>query len=239
MHRIYSGKAVVQESPRKGRWDALNQCLETNKYSKDRANGEVSTSYSSVKYNQVKGVFGPLIHDYTQGVKALPAAKFEYLNELLAMTSTILGDIEDGNEAQRLHLIFPILLVVCTQFDGDLRQVRIKVEEKLTGKNVKANGRFEFMVQRGDKRVCIVEAKNEDMGQGRAQCLIGCEVASDLDDLRIVYGIVTTFESWTFWRSSDDKIERDHMTLSFEKGVVGADSLKKIAGKIYAMLSDD
>ncbi len=152
------------------------------------------------------------------------------------MTSTTLGNIDNGNEAHRLHLIFPILLVVCTQFDG---QVRIIVEEELTGKNVKANGRFEFMLQRGNKRVCIVEAKKEDMDQGRAQCLIGCEVASDVDDLRIVYGIVTTFELWTFLKSSDDKIERDRTALLVQEGVVNPASLMEIAGKIYAMLSDN
>jgi hypothetical protein len=229
----------VQESPpspRQERWDALNDCLAANKYSKNRADGEVSTSYSAVKYNEVKGVFDPLIRDYTQDIKALPDEKFEFLRQLLAMTSTTLGNIDNGNEAHRLHLIFPILLVVCTQFDG---QVRIIVEEELTGKNVKANGRFEFMLQRGNKRVCIVEAKKEDMDQGRAQCLIGCEVVSDMDNLRTVYGIVTTFESWTFWRSCDDKIERDHLAVLVRDGVVDPVCLKEIAGKIYAILSDE
>ena len=184
----------------------------------------------------MKRVFGPLINDYTQVVKALPDAKFEFLSQLLAMTSTILGSLDDGNEAHRLYLVFPILLVVCSLFDG---QVQIKVEEELTGKNVKANGRFEFMLQRGDRRVCIVEAKKDDIDQGRAQCLIGCEVASDLDDLRIVYGIVTTFESWTFLKSCDDKIDRDRTALLVREGVVDSASLKEIAGKIYAMLSDE
>ena len=223
-------------SPRKERWVALNQILEANKNSKERSNGENSTSYSSVKPNELKGLLDPLIRDYKQGVKALPDAKFEFLSELLAMTSTILGGVKYGNEAHRRHLIFQILLVVCTQFDG---QVQIKVEEELTGKNVKAHGHFEFMLQRGNKRVCIVEAKRENMDQGRAQCLIGCEVASDLDDLRVVYGIVTTFEIWTFLRSCDDKIEQDHTLLLVEEGVVNPDSLMKIAGKLYAMLSDD
>ena len=223
-------------SPRKERWVALNQILDRNRNSKERRNGEFSISYSSVNHNEVKGVLGPLIRDYHQSVKALPHAKFELLRQLLAMTSTILGGVQYGNEAHRRHLIFPILLMVCTQFDG---QVQIKVEEELTGKNVNAKGNFEFMLQRGDKRVCIVEAKKENMDQGRAQCLIGCEVASDLDDLRVVYGIVTTFELWTFLRSCDDKIEQDHTVLVVEEGVVNPDSLMKIAGKLYAMLSDD
>ena len=184
----------------------------------------------------MKGLLDPLIRDYHQSVKALPDAKFEYLSHLLAMTSTILGGVKYGNEVHRRHLIFPILLVVCTQFDG---QVQIKVEEELTGKNVKANGHFEFMLQRGNKRVCIVVARRDGMVQGRAQCLIGCEVVSDLLNLRTVYGIVTTFELWTFLRSCDDRIEQDHTVLLVEEGVVNPDSLMKIAGKLYAMLSDD
>ena len=229
----------MQESPpnpRKRRWEELNECFEVSNKSKEKKNGEVSTSYSSVKYKEVKAVFDPITKSYTQGVKAIPAEDFEVLSNFLARTSTSIGDIEAGNETKRLYFISPILVVVCSLFAG---QVQIKVEEELTGKNVKANGRFEFMLQRGDKRVCIVEAKKEDMEQGRAQCLIGCEVASDLDNLRTVYGIVTTFESWTFLRSCNDKIERDHLTLLVREGVVDSESLKEIAGKIYAMLSDN
>ncbi len=32
-----------------------------------------------------------------------------------------------------------------------------------------AHGHFEFVLRRGDKRGCIVEAKKDDMGQGMAQ----------------------------------------------------------------------
>ena len=226
----------MQESPRKGRWDALNQCLEANSNSKVRANGEISTPYSAVKYTEVEGVFDPIMQSYIQDIKALPADKFESLSQFLAMTSTSIGDIDIGNEAKRLYFISPILVVVCSLFNGD---VRIKVEEDLIGKNVKANGHFEFMLVRGNKRVCIVVPKKEAMEQGLTQNLIGCEVASDVHDMRVVYGIVTIFESWTFIRSCDDKIERDHLTLLVREGVVDSESLKEIAGKIYAMLSDD
>ena len=226
----------VPLNPRKRRWDALNQCLEVNKDSKARKNGEISTPYSSVKYNEVKEVFDPITQKYTQDVKEIPAEDFELLVRMLGLANTTIGEIITGKEAKRLYFIAQILMVVCSLFKGD---VRIKVEEDLVGKNVNANGRFEFMLQRGDKRVCIVEAKKEDMEQGLAQNLIGCEVASDVDDLRTVYGIVTTFIQWTFLKSSDDKIERDDTTLLVRQGVVEPTSLKEIAGKIYAMLSDD
>ena len=183
----------------------------------------------------MKTVFDPITLQYTQCVKAIPAEDFELLVQILRRTNTSIGEIITGKEAKRLYFISPILVIVCSLFNGD---VRIKVEEELTGKNVKANGHFEFMLERGNKRVCIVEAKKEDMEQGLAQSLIGCEVASDVDDLRVVYGIVTTFISWTFLKSSDDKIERDDDTLDFHEGIAEPASLRKIAEKIYAMLSD-
>ena len=234
MHRIYAGEEVEQEgtpSPRKGRWDALNLCLRASK----KAKGD-SASYSSVKYTEVQEVFEPITHAYTQDIKTIPDEDFDLLVRMLGLANTTIGEIITGKEAKRLYFIAHILMVVCNLFKGD---VRIKVEEDLVGKNVKANGRFEFMLERGRKRVCIVEAKKEDMEQGLAQNLIGCEVASDVDDLRIVYGIVTTFISWTFLKSCDDKIYRDDDTLDFHEGTAEPASLKKIAGKIFAMLSDD
>lgn len=208
----------------------MNQCLEVNKDSKARKNGEISSPY---KYNEVKGVFDPITQNYTQNVKEIPAEDFELLVRMLGLANTTIGEIITGKEAKRLYFIAHILMLVCSLFKGD---VRIKVEEDLIGKNVKAHGHFEFMLERGSKRVCIVEAKKEDMEQGLEQNLIGCEVVSDVDDLRIVYGIVTTFISWTFLKSCDDKIERDDDTLHFHGGIAEPASLRMLSN---AMLSND
>jgi hypothetical protein len=220
-------------SPRKRRWDALNVCLTANKKANKAERN--SAPYSSVKYKEVQDIFGPITREYKQDIKDIPTEDFELLRRFLRRTHVSIGEILTGKEAKRLHFICPILVIVCSLFNGD---VRIKVEEELTGNYVKANCHFEFMLERRDKRVCIVEAKKEDMEQGLAQSLIGCEVASDVDNLRTVYGIVTTFIQWTFLKSCDDKIERDDTTLLVEEGVVDPDSLMKIAGKIYAILSD-
>ena len=65
------------------------------------------------------------------------------------------------------------------------------------------------------------------------------EVASDLNDLDTVYGIVTNYVQWMFLKSQNDKIERDEDTLQREHEIPTIESLKRIAGKIYALLSDD
>ena len=105
---------------------------------------------------------------------------------------------------------------------------------------MKAHGHFEFVLRRGDKTVCIVEAKRDDINQGMAQNLLGCEVAAEIDDLHSVYGIVTNYLQWNFLRSLDEKIEIDECSIRMlPGGRPTSDSLVEITGKIYAMLSDE
>jgi hypothetical protein len=49
---------------------------------------------------------------------------------------------------------------VCSLFEGD---IIIDVEEDINSDYVQAHGHFEFVLQQGDKRVCMVEAKKDDM----------------------------------------------------------------------------
>jgi hypothetical protein len=95
------------------------------------------------------------------------------------------------------------------------------------------------MLKRKDKVVCIVEAKHYDFQQGIAQDLVGMEVASDVDNLDVVYGIVTNYAEWIFLKNHNDKVEMDEDVLKREIGTPTLESLKRIAGKIYALLSDD
>ena len=102
------------------------------------------------------------------------------------MLGWTLIDLKD-NEKKRLHMIAPILWAVVQL----LPDVTIYIEEDLDGNRVEAHGHFKFVVVRGDKRICIVEAKEEKFIQGMAQALLGCEVAADLDDIQEVYAVVT------------------------------------------------
>ena len=199
--------------------------------------GHCPILHDDQKYTDVPRVFEPITRFYKQDVKNVPDKDFDLLVRMLEVTSTTIGEIITGKEAaKKLYFIANILMVVCGLFNGD---VRIEVEEDLVGKNVNADCHFEFMLVRGNKRVCIVVAKKQAMEQALAQCLIGCEVASDVNKTRVVYGIVTSFECWTFLKSFDDKILRADTTLAVRHCVADPASLMEIAGKIYAMLSDD
>ena len=230
--RSSSGSSLNAPHPkRKERWEQINEILGKNK---KRSVAIDSTGYSYVKWSEVKLVFKTT--PYVQSLKAIPDKEFSILSQYLSFATKCFGPITSGNESQRLHLIAPIIICVCILFNGD---VQIKVEEDLFGDYLKAHGHFEFVLCRGNKRVCIVEAKKDDMEQGMAQDLLGCEVAAELDHSDSVFGIVTNYIQWNFLRSLDEKIEMEECAMDITgDGPVQA-SLLKITSKIYAMLSDD
>jgi hypothetical protein len=216
---------------RKERWKKLNEILEKNKKKFKTAD---STGYSYVSWHQVKSVLRT--SPYIQSLKPIPDAQFGILSQYLSYSTKCFGPVT-GKESQRLYLIAPIIICVCFLFNGD---VQIEVEEDLDGDFLKAHGHFEFVLRRGDKRVCIVEAKKDDMGQGMAQDLLGCEVAAEIGHLDSVYGIVTNYVQWNFLRSLDEKIELEECSIMLMPGgEPSSDSLKEITGKIYAMLYDE
>ena len=98
----------------------------------------------------------------------------------------------------------------CTQ------KIDLLIEESMGGKNLNVDGHFEYIIQRGDRKICIVEAKRDDIEQGIVQDLLGCDAVADVEGASCVYGIVTNYLQWTFFRSLDDRIEQDDATLLLE-----------------------
>jgi hypothetical protein len=232
-NRSTSESSLSSKEPnlkRKQRWIELNLVLERNA---KKSNTIDSTAYSNITWNQVESLFNPL-NDLLPR-RAIDNAPLNFLAQYLSITTKCFGGISSGKEAQRLHFIAPILICVCNLFNGD---VNIVVEENLVGNFVKAHGHFEFMLRRGKKAVCIVEAKKDDIEQGMAQDLVGCEVAAEVGGLDVVYGIVTNYVQWNFLRSLNDKVEKDECSLRLTPNGPERESLKEIVEKIYAMLSD-
>ena len=233
-NRSSSESSLSSKEPnpkRKQRWIELNAVLEENA-KKSKTND--STAYSNVTWKQVESVFNPLKDPLPR--RDIDDAPLNFLAQYLSITTKCLGGIINGNEAQRLHFIAPILICVCNLFNGD---VDIVVEENLVGNFVKAHGHFEFMLRRGRKAVCIVEAKKDDIKQGMAQDLVGCEVAAEIGGLDIVYGIVTNYVQWIFLRSLNDKVKLEECSLRLTPNGPERESLKEIAEKIYAMLFNE
>jgi hypothetical protein len=164
----------------------------------------------------------------------IPTEKLEYLHEQLLGIHALYGEVISGKEAKRLQFISPILNCVCLL----LPDVTISVEEDMTGVHVHANGRFEYIIKYKEKKVCIVEAKKDDMEQGKVQSLLGCEVVAEIENCSTVYAIVTNYIQWLFYKNADDIVYSDDLTLTVEHCVPDKISVGKVAGLIYGILTD-
>ncbi len=171
-----------------------------------------------------------------QSQKEIDQGHLKFLAQYLLLAHQCLGIITTGKAATRLHSIAPILICVCSLFHGD---IEIVVDEDSAGGFVKAHDNLDFMLECNNKAVCIVEAKKDDLEQGMAQDLVGCDVAAEVGKLDIFHGIVTNYVQWNFIPSLNDKVEIEERSLNLTLGVSEESSLKVIAEKIYSMLSDE
>ncbi|GMF21610.1 unnamed protein product [Phytophthora lilii] len=174
---------------------------------------------------------------YEQKSKPIPDGKLDTLHGYLPFVTKAFGDINAGTEANRLYFIAPILISVCALFDGDARML---FDETVVGKRVHGTGTFEFVLQRGDIRVCVVQAKMGNIQQGLAEAYEGCEALADVEGLTSVYSIVTNLTQWCFSRNLDERVERaEPVVMTWEKDNLARKLVDRIAGMIYAILSGD
>jgi hypothetical protein len=178
---------VQKDSKRQERWQDLNEILEKKKRFKTNDDGRGSIAYSYVSWSDVESVFGKILVNYDQPCKEIPEDIFTCMSTYLGYLGKCFGSVISGKEAKRLHFIAPILSCVCCIFNGG---VEILVETSLAGNHIRTTGNFEFILKKGGKRICIVEAKKDDMEQGMTQDLLGCEAVADVENLSVVYGIV-------------------------------------------------
>jgi hypothetical protein len=201
---------------------------------KSKKEDKSSTPYSSIEWSDVEHVLDFV--EYRQGYRKLGVEVLDKLHANILNLIKVFGPVSDGKEAKRLYFIAAILSEVVLRFEG---QATILVDEDVDGIHINTNGHFEFVLQRGSKRVCILEAKKEAMEKGMAQTLLGCEALADIENASVVYGVVTNFLEWYFLKDTDDLIYRDVYTLTVQHGIPSKESLGQIASRIYGLLSDE
>jgi hypothetical protein len=217
------------------RWQLLNEILAKNKKARSIAEG-TTTAYSGVTWAEVEPVYLPIL-DYDLLPMKVNEEMLDSLYEYLTKATNLFGTVARAgcNEAKNLHFVAPILVHVCNLFDDDADKIQILVDATVKGKRINViDGRFEFVLQRKKKRICIIEAKKFDLNQGLAHVLLGCEAVADTERMSCVYGIVTNYVTWTFVKSLDTRIETKGVVL----GEGSKQSLEQICGLIFAMLSE-
>eukprot|EP01038_Epipyxis_sp_PR26KG_P017785 gene17785-24819_t len=220
---------------RKRRWDEIKPILErvTNESKKK---DKSSISFSSLNWEDFTAVFKLRDKNALPFIIPIefPRLELDRLHGQLCTIHKLFGSILSGKEAKRLQFISPILIAVCSL----LPDITISVEEDMRGVYLHANGRFEYVIKYLDKKVCIVEAKKDDMQKGQIQCLMGCEVIAELEKISTVYGIVTNYIEWSFYKSTDDYVLNRYQSFALNNDAPDKASLAFITDLIFGMLTE-
>lgn len=164
----------------------------------------------------------------------IPQPEVDALISCMERTVKVFGGVYlAGNEAKLLYFLAPIFTYVCNLFRDD---IHLLVKETVNGKRLQTKAYFDFLISHGNKRVGVIQAVQDDMEQGLVQCVLGCEVLSDVERLPVVYGIVTNYTQWIFVRSDSDYIYEHYTTLETNNYIPTMEGLQTLAGKIYSIL---
>ncbi|KAG9398846.1 hypothetical protein AC1031_014164 [Aphanomyces cochlioides] len=224
--------AMIRQKNQQANQKTTDEDANTNKKRKKRDVNK-TVGYSSLCWEDIKSIYNfEDSYDLQPNVSDIPDADIQLLLARIHDLRDLYGQVTDGKEAKRLFFIAPILETVSRL----IKDVRILVEEDVAGKNVLLNGRFEFVLKRGKKRISLVEAKREDMQQGLVQSVTGLEALADVENLSVTYGIVTNFIEWTFVISEDTKARKHEYSLRTVETIPSFEGLKELVGRIYAML---
>lgn len=218
--------------PRKTRprWRYLNELSDSNPNKRAKTN---SIGFSYANWHQYCFIYNPRM--YSKALERLTSLQEQDVRRLHMDLYRIHDFFVDGRltEAEMRHLVFPIL--ECARiFAGD--HVKIMCERKVEGNQIKAHGKFEFLLSTYNTVSVVVEVKTTDMAQGMAQACLGAEVVSEIGNLSCVHAVVTNHNRWIFIRSSMYYTDFDECRLKFSRGKPTLESLRIIVQKMYAVI---
>lgn len=111
-----------------------------------------STSFSSLKKDDdIIRMLKELTVNYDLKEGKLSEKRFEKLFDFLSECNNAINH-HVYSESTLTRMIFYILVVVCIEV-----QANISLEERVRGKQVHANGAFEFLIRHGNVMCCVAE----------------------------------------------------------------------------------
>lgn len=229
---------------KRARWEQINRAVQERakreKMDPDMADLNATkpqgTGEVVLAWRDIESVYASCTKHYNLQPSYIPDDILDAMYACMYPFAGMHGMTWPGNEARHRCVITPLFAYVCHMFSG---QAHILVDEQIRGERVHTMGEFAFVLRRGGLRVGIVQAPGNDMEQGLARALLGCEALADTAQFGVVFGIVTNYANWIFVRSEMDCVYQCVATIQFDaRGLPSRESLRAIAGMIHAMLTD-
>ncbi|GLD95884.1 hypothetical protein PINS_up004562 [Pythium insidiosum] len=177
------------------------------------------------------------IQPYNQARKRIDNDRIDELFAYLRVASKVCHTSTVKKKLRAERLVFPFIACVLSLLgDG----AKLGTDVKVSGDLVHCNVKFEFLLKRGDRRLCISVAKKgciRDCTLSRA--IAGAEALADLEErvTEEVFCVVTDFIDWYFTCLSLDSVVREHYSLTFEDGSPTRATVAAVTEKLYCILA--
>ncbi|KAE8997907.1 hypothetical protein PR003_g21071 [Phytophthora rubi] len=167
-----------------------------------------STSFAAVEFESLPKRFC-VERDVAQGTF------FELMRNIPDIDK---ASLDEMMPAAHMFKTTPVIMLVC----------------KLSGAYVKDNGEVDFLIARGKKSVCIVEARHFGFKKGSFQGVLG--MAVDNINEECVYRIVTNYVEWKHPKRTCAGIEQFGDVVK-RNNVSPQSDIKHVASRLHAIFS--
>jgi len=175
--------------------------------------------YSQFRLEQIKSEFGVTLWEQFGLFAEIPEATYSpFLSETLEYNLPLALAINSEKSRSEM-IVAPILIELRKQFDNRIGLFSGKdfTVDSLRG----LNGFCDFLISKSPEQliieapvIALVEAKNDNIESGLAQCMAEM-IAAQLfnqqkgNEIKKVYGVVTTGSLWKFMQLEDQTISLD------------------------------
>ena len=195
--------------------------------------------YSQFRLEQIKSEFGITLSEQFGLFAEIPEATYsQFLSETLEYNIPLALAINSEKSRSEM-IVAPILIELRKQFDNRIALFSGKdfTVDSLRG----LNGFCDFLISRSPEQliieapvIALVEAKNDNIESGLAQCMAET-IAAQLfnqqkgNEIKKVYGVVTTGSLWKF-------MQLENQTISIDLNEYFVGNLGKIIGILKSFI---
>ena len=131
--------------------------------------------------------------------------------------SLVMDKVTVENAVKVRDRLVPIMESIIYTVCSKLENVEILRGVELAGNKIKFRQKFDFIIRTPRSVVCVPEITLLNSDDVYAQALVGCDIAAEIFNCEIVYGIyVTHSRGYHLIRSGCDLIEENHVTKHLE-----------------------
>jgi hypothetical protein len=215
---VRSRDEIVQSLTRRKRWMELRRIVRMQTAKRHKLNSGEYRSRPS--WEILKDIF--VSSEYLQPGQVLQDHELVELESLRKQIFPIFT-------TDRCEQVSHILHALCRMLKN---KISLLTDHEVEGEFLSINSRFDFILRRQSKVLCVFVADCASIEQALAEAMLGCELVAEYEETEIVHAVVTDSREWIIIQNTSEGIFHDVCLMD-----PNGRGLKQIIEKLNGILS--